>query len=230
MVKIFADSANLSEMEEMNSNPLVVGFTTNPTLMRKAGVKDYETWGRALCERFPEHPISFEVIADDFSEMYRQAKKLATWGERVYVKIPVVNTGGEFAGDIIRSLADEKVKLNVTAVMSYEHIHKVMDCFSYKTPAIMSVFAGRIADTGRQPQRLVRKAVGARKHKWHEILWASPRQVLDVYLAEECGCDIITVTKEILSKLKLEGKGLKEFSRETSEMFYNDAKAAGYTL
>lgn len=227
MVKIYADGADINEMHLVASK--VSGFTTNPTLMKKAGIKDY----RAFCYRaltaFPDHPISFEVFSDDFNEMEKQARIITSWGPNVYVKIPVCNTQGQSSCALISRLAADGIKVNVTAILCYAQIDEVMDALNM-VPAIVSVFAGRIADTGRDPEPFIVHALERKRLTSHQVLWASPRQVLDVYTADSIGCDLITVTKEILNKLPLEGKNLMEYSKETVAMFFNDAQAAGYKL
>lgn len=207
----------------------VQGFTSNPSIMRKAGVKDYEVFGRYAVKSFPDKPISLEVIADDFSEMERQARKIASWGKNVYVKIPVTNTHGESACDLIRKLARDEIKVNVTAVFHEAQITNVVHALSEWTPSIISIFAGRIADTGRDPTKIIKNAI-KKKNANTQVLWASPRQVFDVYTADSCGCDIITITKDILAKLPLEGKNLNAYSLDTVRMFFDDARAAGYSL
>lgn len=229
MVKIFADGASIEEMQEVVRNPLVVGLTTNPSLMRKAGVTNYQSFAQRALYAFPNYPISFEVIADEFTEMERQAKIISSWGENVYVKIPVCNTKGESSAPLIGRLSADGIKVNATAILCYKQIDEVMEALG-STPAVISIFAGRIADTGRDPVPFITYALKQKRLTIHEVLWASPRQVLDVHTADSIGCDIITVTKDILNKLPLEGKSLLDYSRETVEMFYKDAQAAGYSL
>lgn len=227
MVKIFLDSANIQEMREAGRR--VQGFTCNPSIMKKAGVTDYEAFARRAVHSFPDKPLSFEVIADDFSEMERQARKISSWGKNVYVKIPVTNTHGASACGLIKKLARDEVKVNVTAVFNEAQIECVVGALSEWTPSIISVFAGRIADTGRDPTRTIKSAI-AKKNINAKVLWASPRQVFDVYMADACGCDIITITSDLLAKLPLEGKNLTAYSLDTVRMFYDDARAAGYSL
>jgi transaldolase len=230
-VKIFADGADLGGMKEMYAKPYIKGFTTNPTLMRKAGIQDYKAFARQVLETIPDRPISFEVFADDFDEMEAQALEIASWGKNVNVKIPVTNTRAEFAGPIIKSLSKKGVQLNVTAVMTLGQVQDIVDNLAAKTPAIVSVFAGRIADTGRDPVPLMKDAVGILKSKpKSELIWASPRELLNIFQAHDIGCHIITVTNDILKKLELVGKDLGRYSLETVEMFHRDAKAAGYTI
>ena len=229
--KIFADGADLYSMVKMNGDPLIAGFTTNPTLMKKAGVEDYERFARAVLEEVREKPISFEVFSDEFPEMREQARKIALWGTNVYVKIPITNTRGASSANLIGELAAEGIKLNVTAVFTLEQIEAVLPALVAGTPSYVSVFAGRIADSGRDPVALMSEAVDLlRPHSHVELIWASPREVLNVVQADEVGCDIITVTWDILKKLNLLGKDLNEFSLDTVKMFYADACAAGFVI
>lgn len=230
-VKLFADGADLAGMKEMVANPLIKGFTTNPTLMRKAGITDYKAFARDVLNAIPDRPVSFEVFADDFGQMEVQALEIASWGTNVNVKIPVTNTKKEFSGALIERLAKAGVKLNVTAVMTLEQVKQITERLTTKTPAIISVFAGRIADTGRDPMPIMAKAVQILKAKPRaELIWASPRELLNVFQADSIGCHIITATNDILKKLSLVGKDLERYSLETVEMFYKDAQAAGYTI
>ncbi len=230
-VKIFADGADLAGMLEMAKNPQIKGFTTNPTLMRKAGIRDYESFARDVLQAIPDRPVSFEVFADDFEAMEKQALKIAAWGKNVNVKIPVTTTSGQFCGPLIERLAKAGVQLNVTAVMSLAQVEKIVDALDMNTPAIVSVFAGRIADTGRDPVPIMAKAVEILKSKpKSELIWASPRELLNIYQADAIGCHIITATNDILKKLSLAGKDLDAYSLETVEMFFNDASAAGYKI
>ena len=230
-ISVYADGADVRDMIAARDGGIVTGFTTNPTLMRKSGVADYAAFAREALEATGGMPISFEVFADEFDEMERQAKLIATWGDSVFVKIPVTNTRGEPAVPLIRRLAGAGVKLNVTAILTLEQVRAVVDALNPDVPAIVSVFAGRIADTGRDPIPLMREAaqICAAKPK-AELLWASPRELLNIFQAEECGCRIITVTPDILKKLAMVGKSLDELSLETVKMFYNDASAAGFKL
>ncbi|HYR27596.1 MAG TPA: transaldolase [Thermoanaerobaculia bacterium] len=230
-IAIYADGADVRDMIAARDGGIVKGFTTNPTLMRKSGVADYASFAKDALAATGGMPISFEVFADDFDEMERQAKLIATWGEPVYVKIPVTNTKGESAVPLIKRLADAGVKLNVTAILTLEQVRDVVDALNPDVPAIVSVFAGRIADTGRDPVPLMREAaeICAAKPK-SLLLWASPRELLNIFQAEECGCAIITCTAEILKKLTMVGKPLDELSLDTVKMFYNDASAAGFKL
>jgi transaldolase len=210
---------------------VVAGFTTNPTLMAKAGVRDYEAFGREALRVVKDLPISFEVLADDLPEMNRQARKLAAWGDNVYVKIPVSTTSGDSTLDLVRELSRDGLKINITAVLTMEQVRSVVKAVAADTPAICSIFAGRIADTGIDPMPVMREAVRVCAAKPElRVLWASPREVLNVYQADECGCHYIAVTPDLLAKLPLQGKDLDEFSRETVEMFFRDAKKAGLTL
>lgn len=230
-VKLFADGADLAGMKEMAANPLIKGFTTNPTLMRKAGIADYKAFARDVLKAIPDRPVSFEVFADDFDEMEAQAFEIASWGKNVNVKIPVTNTKKQFAGALIERLSKAGVKVNVTALMTVEQVQQVTERLDAKTPAIISVFAGRIADTGRDPMPVMAKAVQIMKAKpKSELIWASPREVLNVFQANEVGCHIITATNDILKKLDLFGKDLDKYSLETVEMFHKDATAAGFTI
>jgi len=230
-VKIFADGADLKGILEMHRNPLISGFTTNPTLMRKAGVTDYEAFARKLLESVTEYPVSFEVFADDFPTMISQGRAIASWGKNVNVKIPVMTTKGEFTGPVLRALAAQHVKLNVTAIMSTEQVRAVAEALDPSVPAIVSVFAGRIADTGLDPipHMIECKKILASRSK-AELLWASPRELLNIFQADEIGCHIITCTNDMIAKLNLVGKDLVEYSRETVQMFYRDAAASSFSI
>lgn len=230
-VKLFADGADIAGIKEMAANAAIAGFTTNPTLMRKAGVSDYKTFALQVLGIIGNRPISFEVFADDFSEMEKQAIEIASWGKNVNVKIPVTNTKGEFCGPLVERLSRAGVQLNVTAVMTNDQVRRIVDKLSPETPAIVSVFAGRIADTGRDPVPLMAEAVAILKSKPKaELIWASPRELLNVFQADAVGCHIITATNDIIKKLPLVGKDLDTYSLETVEMFYKDAQAAGYSI
>jgi transaldolase len=230
-ISIYADGADVREMVAARDAGIVKGFTTNPTLMRKVGITDYAAFAKEALASTGDMPISFEVFADDFDEMERQAKLISTWGEPVYVKIPITNTKGESAIPLIRRLSAAGVKLNITAILTIQQVREVVGALDADTPAIVSVFAGRIADTGVDPVPLMSEAVTicAAKPK-AELLWASPREVLNIVQADECGCHIITVTPELLKKLPMIGKPLDELSLDTVKMFYNDATAAGFKL
>jgi transaldolase len=230
-VKLFADGADLAGMKEMAANPMIKGFTTNPTLMKKAGITDYKVFARDVLAAIPDRPVSFEVFADDFAEMEAQGLEIASWGKNVNVKIPVTNTKREFAGNVIERLSKAGVQVNVTALLTLEQVKRVTERLDAKTPAIISVFAGRIADTGVDPLPIMKASVEAMKSKPKaELIWASPRELLNVFQADAIGCHIITATNDILKKLSLVGKDLDNYSLETVEMFYKDAKAAGYTI
>ena len=230
-VKIFADGADGASMLELARHPLIKGFTTNPTLMRKAGITDYEAFARETLRAIPDRPISFEVFSDDFAEMARQARTIAAWGDNVYVKIPVTNTRGEPSAKLIQELAQAGLKLNVTAVLTLEQVRAVSAALAGGPPACVSVFAGRIADTGRDPVPLMAAAVElVRLSPNVELIWASPRELLNIFHADAIGCHIITATHEILKRLPLVGKDLNEYSLDTVKMFREDAVKAGYTL
>jgi transaldolase len=230
-VKLFADGADLAGMREMAAQPIIAGFTTNPTLMRKAGITDYPAFARDVLAVIPDRPISFEVFSDEFDEMERQARTIGAWGENVYVKVPVTNTRGESAAPLIRALSADGIKLNVTALMTPEQVATVTDALSASTPAYVSVFAGRIADTGRDPLPIMKAAVERLAVKPQlELIWASPRELLNVFQADEVGCQIITATNDILKKLVTVGKDLTQYSLETVKMFYDDARAAGFRI
>jgi transaldolase len=231
-IKIFADGASLASMLESARDPRIAGFTTNPTLMRKAGVADYRAFARDVLAAIRDKPISFEVFADDVAGMRRQAREIATWAGNVYVKIPVTNTRGEPSTDLIQELAAAGVKLNVTAICTLDQVRDVARALAGGAPSVISVFAGRIADTGRDPIPLMRAALAICRaaDRRIELLWASPREALNIVQAADIGCDIITVTPDLLAKLALYGKELGVFSLETVQMFHRDAEAAGYKL
>ncbi|MEM1044678.1 MAG: transaldolase [Pseudomonadota bacterium] len=230
-IKIFADGADLESMKELYQNPMVKGFTTNPTLMRKAGVTDYVAFAKEVLAAIPDAPVSFEVFADDFPSMEAQAMQINTWGDNVFVKIPISNTKGESSIPLIRKLSAAGVKLNITAIFTMQQVRDVADALHADSPAVVSVFAGRIADTGIDPLPLMRDSVELLKGKPKaELLWASPRELLNIYHADSVGCQIITVTPEVIGKLKLIGKDLDEYSLETVAMFYKDATAAGFDI
>lgn len=230
-VKIFADGADLDGILMMYKNPLIKGFTTNPSLMRKAGITDYEGFARRLLAAVPDRPISFEVFADTPRDMVRQGRTIASWGQNVNVKIPVTNTAGEFSESVIAELSRSGVALNVTAVMTLAQVRRIAEALAPETPAIVSVFAGRIADTGVDPVPLMREAreILAIRPK-AELLWASPRELLNIFQADEIGCHIITVTNDVLAKLALVGKDLDVYSLDTVKMFFEDAKAANFAI
>ncbi len=230
-VKIFADGANLEEMVRAYRSGTVQGFTTNPTLMRKAGVSDYESFARKVLGEIPDLPISFEVFSDDLDEMARQARKIAQWGRNVYVKIPVTNTSGEFTGRVIKGLSGDGIKLNITAMLTLDQVRWVSEALSESTHAIVSMFAGRIADTGCDPIPIMQEALQIlRSRPLAELLWASPREVLNIVQADAIGCHIITVTNDLLKKVPILGTDLADMSLQTVKMFYDDARAAGFHL
>ena len=230
-VKIFADGADKKGMLEMHANPFIKGFTTNPTLMRKAGISNYEAFARDILASIQDRPISFEVFSDDFAEMHDQALQIASWGKNVYVKIPVTNTLGQSAVPLVAKLAKAGVKQNVTAIMTLDQVRAVTDALAGGPAACVSVFAGRIADTGRDPLPIMTESVKILSaHTQLELIWASPRELLNIFQAHDIGCHIITVTNDIIKKLYLVGKNLEEFSLETVKMFYEDAVNAGFTL
>jgi transaldolase len=230
-IKLFADGADLAGMKAMYANPLIKGFTTNPTLMRKAGITDYKSFAREVLLAIPDRPVSFEVFADELDDMEAQGREIATWGANVNVKIPVTNAKGTFCGPVIRRLSAAGVQVNVTAVFTPGQVRDIAECLSPSTPAIVSVFAGRIADTGRDPVPMMReaRAILATRPR-AQLLWASPREVLNVVHAEKAGCHIITATNDILAKIGLFGKDLSAYSLDTVQMFHRDASAAGYRI
>jgi transaldolase len=230
-VKIFADGADLDGILELYRSPYITGFTTNPTLMRKSGISDYEKFSRQVLEHISDRPISFEVFSDEFDEMERQARKIASWGKNVYVKIPVTNTRRESSVGLVCRLAPEGVKLNVTALMTLEQVTTVSKALGSYAPSYISVFAGRIADTGFDPVPLMKEAVQIMcPYPNQELIWASPRELLNIFHADDIGCHIITVTHDILKKLSSVGKDLDEFSLDTVKMFYSDAQKAGFRI
>jgi transaldolase len=230
-IKLFFDGADIAQMKAAYKNPQVKGFTTNPTLMRKAGITDYEAFAREAIAAIPDLPISFEVFSDDFATMEREARKIASWGGNTYVKIPVTNTKAESACPLIKKLSDDGISLNVTALMTAKQVKDVAAAINPRSRTIISVFAGRIADTGVDPVPVMaecaRILVG---NPNAELLWASPRELLNLFQAEESGCHIITASKDIVDKTALIGKDLLEYSLETVKMFYNDARAAAYKI
>ena len=229
--KLFADGADRTEMLRLYANPLIRGFTTNPTLMRKAGISDYEAFARDILACIPDRPVSLEVFADEFPEMERQARRIAAWGDNVYVKIPVTNTRREPSLDLISRLGHAGVKLNVTALLTLDQVRDVSAALAGGAPAYVSVFAGRIADTGHDPVPLMAAAVELiRMYPNIELIWASPRELLNIFQADAVGCDIITSTGDILKKLDLVGKNLTDYSLETVQMFYGDAVESGFKL
>jgi len=230
-VKMFADGADLAGMLEMLEKPYIKGFTTNPTLMRKANVSDYRGFARTILASIVDRPISFEVFADDFGEMDRQAREIAAWGSNVYVKIPITNTRREPSYELVRRLSRDGVQLNVTACMTLAQVRSTVDALVGGAPACISVFAGRIADTGRDPLPLMVECLDVMRSRSDlELIWASPRELLNVFQADEIGCHIITVTNDVLKKLALVGKDLDDYSLETVKMFFDDGHAAGFSL
>jgi transaldolase len=230
-IKLFADGADLAGIKAMYAKPWIKGFTTNPTLMRKAGITDYKAFALEVLRAVPDRPVSFEVFADEFDEMEAQAMEINSWGPNVNVKIPVTNTKRQFAGPLIRRLSEAGVRLNITAVLTFDQVKGITEHLSGETSAIISVFAGRIADTGTDPVPVMRQALTIMKAKPKaELLWASPRELLNIVQANEIGCHIITATSDILNKLTLLGKDHGDYSLETVQMFYKDASAAGYTI
>jgi transaldolase len=230
-VKIYADGADLQGMRELSRRSWIKGFTTNPTLMRKAGVSDYRAFAGEVLKMVPDRPISFEVFSDEFEEMAWQAREIATWGENVFVKIPVTNTRGDSSAELIRDLTREGIKLNVTAILALEQVRDVVVAMLGGSPAYVSVFAGRVADTGRDPVPLMAAALELVALEPNlELIWASPRELLNIFQADAIGCHIITVTHDILHRLDGVGRDLRAYSLDTVRMFRNDAISAGYTL
>jgi transaldolase len=230
-IKIFADGADKDSMLEMARKPFIAGLTTNPTLMRKAGVRDYRAFAKDILAAISDLPISFEVFSDDLAEMERQAHEIASWGQNVYVKIPVSNTRGEATYGLVQRLAKSKVQLNVTALMTLEQVREVASALADGPSSYVSVFAGRIADTGRDPIPLMAAAVELlRPYPHEELIWASPRELLNIFQADQIGCHVITATNDILKKLSLVGRDLGEFSLDTVKMFRDDAVSAGFEL
>jgi transaldolase len=229
--RIFADGADLDGILALAANPRIAGFTTNPTLMWKAGLTDYAEFAKRLLERITEHPISFEVFADDAGEMFRQAKIIASWGENVYVKIPVTTTSGESMAPLVRELSEGGVKVNVTALFTTGQVELITAAVKEGAPSYISVFAGRIADAGVDPVPIMARAVEIMDNaERSELIWASPREILNLVQADQVGCHVITMTHDLLKKLDCLGKGLEQYSLETVQMFHRDAVAAGFTL
>jgi transaldolase len=230
-VKIFADGADKAGMLEMYAKPYIKGLTTNPTLMKKAGIADYRRFCKDILTKIKDKPLSFEVFSDDFAEMERQAMEIASWGENVFVKIPVTNTKQQPCYTLIKKLGEQRVKLNVTAIMTMAQVRDVVAALNPDVPSYVSVFAGRIADTGVDPVPMMAAAVQLLKvAPAAELIWASPRELLNIFQADEVGCQVITVTNDILQKLSLVGYDLETYSLDTVKMFYNDAVAAGFAL
>lgn len=230
-IKIFADGADVNEMEKASQAGIVKGFTTNPTLMKKSGITDYEKFAKEAISKVNNLPISFEVFSDDFESMEKEAMKIASWGENVYVKIPITNTKRISSIDLIKELDKKNIKLNVTAILTLKQVEELSEAFTDDSKSIISVFAGRIADTGFDPVPLMKEAKSILSKKRNlELLWASSREVLNIIQAEQCGSDIITVTNDLLKKLHMIGMDLGELSLDTVKMFYNDATSAGYKI
>ena len=229
--KIFADGADLDGLLRLAAEPHISGFTTNPTLMHKAGISDYAAFAHEVLGHITDRPISFEVFTDDITDMRAQALEIASWGSNVYVKIPVTNTRGEWTDALVRELSQEGVQLNVTALMTVAQVDRVAKALAGGAPSNISVFAGRVADTGRDPVPLMRDALAAAQQaEAAQLIWASPRELLNIIQADEIGCHIITVTHDILGKLGQLGKDLDEFSLDTVKMFHSDAEAAGFSI
>jgi transaldolase len=230
-IKLFADGADLKDMIEMASKSYISGLTTNPTLMNKAGISDYVAFAREVIRQIPNKPISFEVFSDDLAQMKSQALKIASWGENVYVKIPITNTRGTSTLPLVKELLEDGVKVNVTAVMTISQVSGVASVLGNKTASYVSVFAGRIADTGRNPSPIMQECLTTLKaNQKSELIWASPRELLNVFQANEIGCHIITATNDILKKIELMGNSLDDYSLETVKMFYSDASNAGFAI
>ena len=230
-VKIFADGADEETMFKMNDSDFIGGLTTNPTLMRKSGISDYPSFCKTILKKITKKPISFEVFADDFKEMERQAKEISSWGDNVYVKIPITNTKQEKSIDLVSRLTSMDIKLNITALMTNEQVKDCVDVIKPGVPCYISVFAGRIADTGIDPIPMMTEALEIMSvNKSLELIWASPRELLNIIQANDIGCHVITVTNDIIKKLKTIGYNLDDYSLDTVKMFYDDAKKAGYTL
>lgn len=230
-IKIFADGADKTSMLEMAAQPYIKGLTTNPTLMHKAGIHNYKAFAQEVLSEVKDKPISFEVFSDDFSEMERQALEIASWGSNVYIKIPVMNTQGKTCYSLIEKLSKKEIKLNITAIMTLSQTRDVINCLTPYVPSYVSIFAGRIADTGRDPVPLMAAALELLKTSpGAELIWASPREFLNVFQANSIGCHIITMTYDLLKKLKMVGYDLETYSLDTVKMFYEDAVAAGFSI
>ena len=230
-LKIYLDGAELNQMIEASKDSKIAGFTTNPTLMKKSGISDYEAFAREVIEKIPDKPVSFEVFSDELNEMEKEARIINSWGGNTYIKIPIMNTKGESTCSLINKLSNEGFSLNVTAVFTIKQVKEIFENISNDSKTIISIFAGRIADTGIDPIPIMKNAKKIISSKENcELLWASPREALNIIQAEECGCEIITATKDLIKKSSLFGKNLDEFSKETVLMFYNDAESAGYKI
>jgi transaldolase len=230
-IKLFADGADLDGMLDMYNKPYIKGLTTNPTLMRKAGISDYKSFAQKVLVNIKDKPVSFEVFSDDFEEMERQGLEIASWGENVYVKIPITNTKGDSTFKVIERLVNNGCKINITAIMTVEQVEEIAKALDPSIPSYVSIFAGRIADTGRNPEETIRISLEKIKHLTRsELIWASPRELLNIFQAEALGCHIITATNDLLNKLSLVGKDLLDYSLDTVKMFSNDAIKSGFTL
>jgi len=230
-IKLFADGADIEKMLELSKKPYIAGLTTNPTLMRRSGVKDYKYFANRVLSQIQDKPISFEVFSDDIGEMIKQAREIASWGKNVNVKIPITNSKGESTNRAVQILSQEGIHLNVTAILTIEQVENVIKILDSKSNVFISVFAGRIADTGKDPIPLMKESLRIMKnHSNAKLIWASPREILNIIQANEIGCHVITATSDILSKLNLLGKDLSEYSVETVNMFRNDAIASGYSI
>lgn len=230
-IKIFADGADLADMVEMASKDFIKGLTTNPTLMKKAGISNYVKFAKEVLSEIQLKPISFEVFSDEIGEMKSQGEKIASWGENVFVKIPITNTRGESTQSVIKYLTSNGVKVNVTAIMTIEQVSQTLEVLNPDIENCISVFAGRIADTGRDPMTIMKNCVSIlSNYQKSELIWASPRELLNIFQADEVGCDIITATNDILKKIELIGYNLESYSLDTVQMFYRDAKESGYTI
>lgn len=230
-IKIFADGAVLKDMMEVHSNGVVKGFTTNPSLMKKAGITNYETFAREVLESIKVEPISFEVFSDEFEIMEKEAKKIGSFGKNVYVKIPITNSRGESSIPLVKKLSEQGLSLNVTAILTMKQVEETVEAFAPGTTNIVSVFAGRMADSGVNPIPHMKQAAEiCHSKKGTELLWASSREVLNIFQADECGCDIVTVTNDLLKKFAKVGSSLEEISLDTVRMFNNDSKILGYSI
>ncbi len=230
-VALYADGADIETMKQISRLPYIKGFTTNPTLMKKAGVKDYAAFAKQALLEIPDRPVSMEVFSDEFEEMEREAKEISSWGENVYVKIPVTNSRGESSAKLIRKLSQEGLKLNITAVFTVEQVREVVDAFAEGTENIVSIFAGRILDTGVDAEEIMKEALPiCREKKGTKLLWASVREVFNIVQADRCGVDIITVTDSVMAKLSCLDKDLLKYSRETVEMFVKDGRSLGFSI
>jgi len=230
-IKLFADGANISEMFEMNEKSYIKGLTTNPTLMRKSGIDNYENFAKEVLATVTTKPVSFEVFSDDFHEMIKQGKKIASWGGNVYVKIPITNTTGKSSKNVLRELQLSGIKVNVTAIMTLKQVDEICEILDGNIPSCISIFAGRIADTGRDPELLLKKALEISKElKYTEVIWASPRELFNIFQAIRINCHIITATRDILKKLELVDYPLDKYSLDTVKMFANDAKESRFQI